>query len=93
MLAQELHKPRIKKFIRRKGYLRFKYNTFAEDLTEMGSLFYSNFCFKYLLCVVHVSSKHSVVNPLTNKKGKTILNGFIEIINESIHKPNRLRSD
>ena len=37
-LAQELHKPMIKKFKRRKVYVRFKDNTWAADLAEMGSL-------------------------------------------------------
>ena len=37
-LAEELHKPVIKKFKRRKVYARFKDNTWAADLAEMGSL-------------------------------------------------------
>ena len=35
--AQELHKPMIKKFKRRKVYGRFKDNIWAADLAEMGS--------------------------------------------------------
>ena len=38
VLAQELHKPEIKKFKRRKEYARFKDNICAADLAEMGSL-------------------------------------------------------
>ena len=34
-LAQELHKPVIKKFRRRKVYARFKENNWAADLAEM----------------------------------------------------------
>ena len=37
-LALELHKPVIKKFKKRKFYVRFKDNIWAADLAEMGSL-------------------------------------------------------
>ena len=37
-LAQELHKPEIKKFKRRKVYVGFKDHIWAIDLAEMGSL-------------------------------------------------------
>ena len=37
-LAEELHKPVIEKFQRRKVYQRFKDNIWAADLAEMGSL-------------------------------------------------------
>ena len=38
MLGQELPKPMIKKFKRRKAYSRFKDSTWASDLAEMRSL-------------------------------------------------------
>ena len=37
-LAGELHKAVIKKVKEKKIYVRFKHNTWAADLTEMGSL-------------------------------------------------------
>ena len=37
--AEELHKPVIKKFKRRKVSVRFKDNIWAEDSAEMGSLY------------------------------------------------------
>ena len=37
-LAQELHKPVIRKFKRRKDYARSKDNIWAADLAEMGPL-------------------------------------------------------
>ena len=49
-LAEELHKPVIKKFKRRKVYARFKDNTWAADLAEIGSLSSKNKNVKYLLC-------------------------------------------
>ena len=33
---------------------------------------------EYLLCVINVFTKHAWVKPLKDKKGKTILNVFIE---------------
>ena len=50
-LAEELHKPVIKKFKRRKVYARFKDNTWAADLAEMESLYSKNKNVKYSLCV------------------------------------------
>ena len=48
-LAQELHKPVIKKFKRRRVYARFKDNMWVVDLAEMG-LSSKNRGVKYLLC-------------------------------------------
>ena len=88
--GQELHKPVFNKFNKRKVYLRFKDSIFAAHLAEIRSLSCSNLVLNYLLCVLDVSTKYSGVNPLTDKKGKTILHGFFKIIKESTHKPNKL---
>ena len=45
---------------------------------------------KYLLCVIALFTKYVWVKPLKDKKGKTVLNVFIEIVNESTRKPNKL---
>ena len=37
----------------------------------------------YLLCVIDVFSKHACVKHLKDKKGKAVLDAFIEIVNES----------
>ena len=47
-LAEELQKPVIKKFERRKVYARFKDNIWAADLAELGSLSSKNKNGKYL---------------------------------------------
>ena len=54
----------------------------------MGSLFSKNKHFKYLLFVIYVFTKYAWVKPLEDKKYKTVLNAFIEIVNESLHKQN-----
>ena len=48
-LADELHKPVIKKFNRRKVYSQFKYNIWGVDLADMQSLSRKNKGIKYLL--------------------------------------------
>ena len=42
---------------------------------------------KYLLCVIDVLTKYAQVKPLNDKKVKTVLDTFIEIVNESNGKP------
>ena len=46
-LAEELHKPVIKNFKKRKVYARFKDNIWAADLAEMESLSSKNKNVKY----------------------------------------------
>ena len=46
--------------------------------------------FKYLLCAIDIFYKYAWVKPLENRKGKTGLNAFIEIVNESNCKPHKL---
>ena len=48
---------------------------------------------KYLLCVIDVFTKYGWVKSLKDKKGKTVFNAFIEIVNESDRKPNKLCVD
>ena len=61
-LANELHKPLIKKINRRKVYKRFKDNIWAADLADMESLPTKNESAKYLLCVVDVFNKMKGLN-------------------------------
>ena len=59
VLAQELHKPVIKKFKRRNVYARFNDNIWAADLAEVRSLSSFNCGYKYLLCVIDVFTKYT----------------------------------
>ena len=92
-LAEELHKPVIKNFKRRKVYARFKDNIWAADLAEMEVVPSKIKNVNYLLCVRDVFTKYACAKPLKDKKGKTVLNAFIEIINKSKCKPNKLWVD
>ena len=44
-------------------------------------------------CVIHVFTKHACVQPLKDQKGKTVLNAFIEIVNESNRKSDKVWID
>ena len=59
----------------------------------MESLSSLNKNVKYLLCAIDVFTKCARVKPLKDKKGKTVLNAFIQIVNESNRKPNKLWVD
>ena len=52
ILADERHKPIIKKFNKRKVYSQFKDNTWGVDLADMQSLSRKYKDIKYLLCVI-----------------------------------------
>ena len=71
----------------------FKDNILAADLAEMGSLSSKNKNIGYLLFVIDIFTKCARVKPLKDKKDKTVLNAFIEILNESNRKPNKLWVD
>ena len=92
-LALELYKPVIKKFKRRKVYARFKDTIWAADLAEMGSLFSKNGGVKFLLCVMDVFTKYAWVKLLKDRKTKTVLHVFTEIVRQSKWKPNKFSVD
>ena len=56
----------------------------------MGSLSSKNQNVKYLLCAIDIITKYVWVKPLKYKKGKTVFNAFMETVNESNRKPNKL---
>ena len=86
ILADELHKPVIKKFNKRKVYSQFKDNIWGVDLADMQSLSRKNKGIKYLLCAIELHSKYAFVIPLKDKKGISIVNAFNKIIKQSNRK-------
>ena len=82
-LADELHKPIIRKFKKRKVYSSFRDNIWGADLAYMQLLSKFNKGFRFLLCVIDIFSKYAWVIPLKDKKGITIANSFQKIINDS----------
>ena len=93
ILADELHKPIIKKIKKRKVYSQFKDNIWGVDLADMQSLSRKNKGIKYLLCVIDLYSKYAFVIPLKDKKGISILNACDKIIKQYNRKPNEIWVD
>ena len=83
ILADELHKPIIKKFNKRKVYSLFKDNIWGVDLADMQSLSRKNKGIKYLLCAIDLFSKYASVTRLKDKKVISIVNAFDKIIKQS----------
>ena len=93
ILADERHKPIIRKFNKRKVYSQFKDNICGVDLANMQSLSRKNKGIKYLLCAIDLYSKYAFVIPLKDKKGISIVNAFNKIIKQSNRKPNKIWVD
>ena len=81
-LANELHKPIIKRFKKRKVFSFFKDNIWGVDLADMQSLSKYNKGIKYLLCAIDLFSKYAWVVPLKDKRGISIVNAFQKIISK-----------
>ena len=97
-LAEELHRPIIKNFKRRKVYYSFKDNIWGVDLVDMSLISKFNKGIKHLLCVIDLFSRYSWVIPLKNNKGESIIEEFKKIINSgnakhSGRKPNKIWVD
>ena len=92
-LANELHKPVIKKFNKCKVYSSLKDNIWGVDLADMQLLSRQNKGIKYLLCVIDLFSKYAFVVPLKGKKGASVVKGFEKIVNESGRRPNKIWVD
>ena len=67
-LAEELLKPIIKKFKKRKVYSTYKDNIWGVDLVDMQLISKFNKGFRFLLCVIDIFSKYAWVVPLKYKK-------------------------
>ena len=61
ILADELHKPIIRKFDKRKVYSQFKNNIWGVDLADMQSLSRKNKGITYLLCAIDLYSKYALL--------------------------------
>ena len=90
ILADERHKPIIRKFNKRKVYSQFKDNIWGVDLADMQSLSRKNKGIKYLL---DLYSKYAFVISLKDKKGISIVNAFNKLIKQSNRKPNKIWVD
>ena len=67
ILADERHKPIIRKFNKRKVYSQFKDNVWGVDLADVQSPSRKNKGIKYLLSAIDLYSKYAFVIPLKDK--------------------------
>ena len=82
-LANELHKPIIRKFKKRKVYSSYVDEIWAADLADMQLLSKKNKGIRYLLCVIDLFSRCAYVVPLKDKKGNTVVEAFQKILNKT----------
>ena len=71
-LAEELHKPIIRKFNKRNVQSRFMDNSWGADLADMQLIRKFNKEFRFLLCVLEIYSKYAWVMHGFSKNFKRI---------------------
>ena len=92
-LAEELHKPIIRTFNKRKVQSPFIDNIWLADLAHMQLISKFNERFRFLLCVIDIYTKYAWVIPLKDKKGITITDAFQKMLKKSNRKPNKIWVD
>ena len=89
-LVEELHKPFIRKFEKRKSTID---NIWGAVLAYRQLISKFNKGFKFLLCVIDVYSKYTWVILLKDEKGITITNPFQKLLDKSNRKQNEIWAD
>ena len=89
-IAEELHKPIIRKFKKKKVHLSFIDNIWGSDLADMQWISKFSKGIRVLLCVIDIFTKYTWVIPLNDKKSTTITNAFQKILDECNRKPNKI---
>ena len=88
-LANEFHKPIIRKLKKRKNFSSFRDNIWGVDLADLQSLSKYDKGNKHLLCAIDLFGKYVWVVPLKDKKGVSIVNAFQKIISDG-RKPSKI---
>ena len=81
-LATELHKQIIRKFEKWKAQTSLADNIWVADFVDIQLISEFNKGIRFLLCIVDIFSKYAWVTRLKDKKGITITNAFIKIVNQ-----------
>ena len=92
-LAEELHKPIIKKFKKRKVQSTYKDNVWGADLADMQLIRKYNRGVRFLLCVLDIFSIYAWIAPLKDKKVASIVAAFQSILEQSHRQPNKIWID
>ena len=91
-LANELHRPAVRRFPKRRVDVRGIDKIWAADLVDMQAFAKDNDEVKYLLCVIDLFSKYGWIMPLKDKSGKSVESAFEKIFSEG-RKPEKLWVD
>ena len=92
-LANELHKPIIKKLKKRKVHSAHIDEIWAADLADMQLLSKTKKGIRYLLYVVDLFSRYAFAILLKSKTGSAVVDAFEEILNKTGRKPNKIWVD
>ena len=85
-LSEELRKPVIEKFKKRKVYSAFKDNIWGADLADIQLISKFNKGFRFLLCDIDIFRKYAWVVALKDKKSVSIVNAFKKILKDPNNK-------
>ncbi len=91
-LAEELHRPVVRRFRKRSVTVRGIDEIWAADLVDMQAFAQYNDGIKYLLCVIDIFSKYGWIVPLKNKTGTAVASSFEKIYSEG-RKPMKVWVD
>ena len=90
-MANELHKPVRKNFLKRFVFVRHVNDVFGADLIELPTLSKKNSGFRYILMVIDIFSKYGWSVPLKTKTGKEVSSALQSIFKKN--KPAKLWVD
>ena len=93
-LANELHKPIIRNFKRRKVNFGNEPNEiWSADLIDLKKLKKYNNGFQYIINIIDLYSRYAWSIPIKNKTGKSIVEAFNSTITQQQQKPKKLWVD
>ena len=92
-LSDTLHKPARKKFKRNRTLVFFIDETGQIDLLSTANLKEHNDGATFILTVIDLFSKMAFAKTLKDKRSVTVLKGFVNILEESGRKPQKVQSD
>jgi hypothetical protein len=91
--AYSLHKPKRKKFIRKKIIVPGIDHLWQIDLLDVSKIKDENDNNRYLLTVIDCFSKFAWVIPIKNKQGSTVLEAFQKLLKKSKRIPQKIQCD
>ena len=92
-LAEELHKPIIRKSKKRRLHSEFRDKLWGADLAATQLISKYNKGVRFLLCVIDIFSKYAWIVPLKDKKDASIVSAIQSILKQSNRKPKKIWID